>query len=209
MTVTTAQFEAMPRQAYLAVRGKMQTGDILLFHSTDLMSEGIEFWTDSEWSHASILLHLEEIDRVLIMECVNGAGVRMMPLSTRINGDPQAPKAYNGKLLLARHKAFPAGDVAKMRALTDVALERLGYPYSYGELVKISERICAHLVGRTLPGELSENAKFICSEFVAACYQTLGLTILPDKEGFMAPADIASDPNVVGVYSIGPDAPAR
>jgi hypothetical protein len=209
MTVTTAQFEAMPRQAYQSVRDKMQTGDILLFHSTDPMSEAIEYFTDSEWSHASILLHLREIDRVLIMECVNGAGVRMMPLSTRINGDPMAPKPYEGKLMLARHRAFPAGDVTKMRALTAVALERLGYPYSAGELVKISERIAARLVGRTLPGELSENAQFICSEFVAMCYQTLGLTIRPDKEGFMAPADIASDANIDGVYSIAPDAQAR
>jgi hypothetical protein len=41
------------------------------------------------------------------------------------------------------------------------------------------------------------------------CYQTLGLTIRPDKEGFMAPADIASDANIDGVYSIVPDVPAH
>ncbi len=209
MAITTEQFDALTPSPYQAVRDKLQTGDVLLFHSEDLTSWGIEYFTDSLWSHASILLRLREIDRVLIMECINGAGVRMLPLSTRINGVPEGGKPYNGKLLLARHQQFPSTDVDKIHTLTEVALERLGYPYSGAELIKIAERICDRLEGRTAAGLLSENGRYICSEYVAMCYQQIGIDIRPDKEGFMAPADIADDPNVDGVFSIVPDVLSR
>ena len=89
--------------------------------------------------------------------------------------------------------------------MTRVALERLGYPYSPMELVKIAERIAAGLAHRLVPGQLQENTRYICSEYVAACYQAIGITIRPDKQGFIAPADIASDPKVNAVLSLAPD----
>ena len=205
MAVTTQQFEAMTPQTYQAVRRDLQSGDVMLFHSSDVSSQMIEHFTDSLWSHAAMLLRLNEIDRVLIMECVPGAGVRMMPLSTRINGIPGEMKPYQGKLLVARHRDFPSGDAAKVRTLAAIAMDRLGFPYSSQELVKIGERIAASLVGRVLPGSLSENDRYICSEFVAMCFQEVGITLRLDREGFMAPADIALDEFIEGVFSLRPD----
>lgn len=209
MTVTTEQFEALTPVAYSDARLDLQTGDILLFSSTELTSRAIEHFTDSLWSHASIILALKEIDRVFIVESIDKLGVRMMPLSSRLNGIPGETGAYGGKLLLARHTGFPHGDIEQINTLTRVALERLGCPYSPGELVKIAERIAAGLVGRVLPGELTENGRYICSEYVAMCFQSIGLTILPDKEGFMAPGDIARDSKVVAVMALTPDPPLR
>jgi len=183
----------------------MRTGDILLFSSPGLSSGMIEHFTDSLWSHASILLVLKDCNRVFIMESIDKIGVRMMPLSTRINGLAGEIPPYNGKLLQARHKDFPTDQVDPVEQLTRVALERLGCPYSPAELVKIAERIAAGLIGRTLPGQLNENGRYICSEYVAMCFQSIGISILPDKEGFMAPGDIARDPKVDAVSALTPD----
>jgi hypothetical protein len=209
LAITSEQFKAMQRVAYGDARPHFQTGDILLFSSTGLTSEAIEHFTDSLWSHASILLVLKEIDRVFIMESIDKIGVRMMPVSTRLNGLPDETKPYDGGLLLARHTQFPTGNVDLMNTLSRVALERLGCPYSPMELVKIAERIAAGLVGRVLPGQLSENGRYICSEYVAMCFQSIGISILPDKEGFMAPGDIARDPNVAAVMALTPDPPSQ
>ena len=79
--------------------------------------------------------------------------------------------------------------------MTKFAIDRLGYPYSTGDLIKIGMRIAAGLAGQTLPGHLQPQNAYVCSEYVAQCYAAMGIDLAPDKEGFMAPADIANDPN--------------
>lgn len=40
---------------------------------------------------------------------------------------------------------------------------------------------------------IKTDKEFICSEYVALCYETLGLNIPWDHRGFIAPADFARD----------------
>jgi hypothetical protein len=206
MAVTTMQFEALAPVPYSEARARMKTGDILLFHSLELQSAIIEHFTDSLWSHAAFVWCMPDIDRVLLLESVDTYGVRLLALSNRINGSSAAPAPYPGKLLLLRHSEFPdPPDPAKIGLMTRFAIDRLGYPYSTGDLIKIGMRIAAGLADQTLPGNLEPVNSYVCSEYVAKCYDAMGIDLAPDKEGFIAPADIADDPNVEAVCALCPD----
>jgi hypothetical protein len=202
MAVTTQQFDAMTPLSYSRARPSLRTGDILLFHSSDLAARAIEYFTHSLWCHAAFVLVLRDIDRVLVLESVDKFGVRMMPLSTKLNGTREHPDPYPGKLLLARYQGFPSEDGKRIGEMTQTALDRLGYPYSTRELARIAERIAARIVGSFVKGELQESDAYICSEYVAACFHAMGIELQPDKAGFMAPGDIANDPKVDAVYSL-------
>ena len=207
MAVSTQDFDALTPVPYASVRNELQTGDILLFHSSDLGARAIEYFTNSLWCHAAFVLVLKDIDRIFVLESVDKIGVRMMPISLKINGIPDRPDPYPGKLLLARYKGFPSEDNARVGEMTRVALDRLGYPYSVEELARIAERIAARIIGKIIPGQLQESDAYICSEYVAMCYKAMGIQIVPDKDGFLAPADIANDPNVYAVHAITSDIP--
>jgi hypothetical protein len=206
MTVTTAGFEALPVTPYSQAREGLQTGDILLFSTVGGFSSIIEHFTDSLWSHAAFIWHMEDIDRVVLLESVETFGVRAIALSNRINGDPAAPEPYSGHLMVVRHDEFPhPADPAKVRAMTEFAIDRLGYPYNAAEIAKIGLRIAAGLAHLTLPGELQPTTSFICSEYVAKCYAAKGIALRPDLEGFMAPADVAADPHIHSIASLCAD----
>ncbi len=206
MAVTTAQFEAMPQVAYADARPNLRTGDILLFNSVALGSRLIEFGTHSLWSHSAFVWVLSDVNRVMLLESMDTVGVRVMPMSTRIDGCAALPTPFPGKLLVLRHQLFPAPpDPAKLTAMTQFALDRVGFPYSFQELHQISLRIALGMAGVVLPGRLDPKNQFICSEYVAKCYDVMGVELAPDREGFIAPADIAADPNVEGLFSLKPD----
>jgi hypothetical protein len=206
MSVTTAQFEAMIPVPYSKARPQLQTGDILLFHGLAAPSELIEFFTHSLWCHAAFIWNLKDIDRVLLLESVDTYGVRAVRMSNTINGCPASPKPYPGKLLVARHKLMPQpAPLELVGKMTGFAVDRLGYPYSPKELGQIALRIAAGLAGAVLPGHLEPQNAYICSEYVAKCYDAMGLDLAPDREGFIAPADIANDPNIEAILSICPD----
>lgn len=206
MAVTTEDFKAMPLIKYSDARDQLRTGDILLFHSLTFGSQMTEFFTDSLWSHAAFIWRLADVDRVMLLESMDAVGVRMMPMSTRIDGCAALPQAYQGGLLVLRHPDLPDTiDPAKLKAMTQFALDRVGYPYSHQELNQIMLRIALGLAGKILSGRLDPQNQFICSEYVAKCLDVIGVEIAPDKEGYIAPADIAADAKVVGLFSLQPD----
>lgn len=207
MAVTSQEFLAMEPVPYSQIRPQLRTGDILLFHSTAMTSGVIEHFTDSLWCHAAMVWNLQQIDRVMLLESVDTYGVRAVRLSSKINGCPPSPAPYPGNLLVARHADLGQGmSDAQAHAMTDFAVDRLGYPYSPTELVQIGLRIAAGLVGEKLPGALSPKNAYVCSEYVASCFAAIDIQLQPDPQGFMAPADIARDPKVQALYSITHDA---
>jgi hypothetical protein len=206
MAITSAQFEALSPVAYGEARGQLLTGDILLFHSESLPLELAQLFTDSLWGHAAFVLNLGDIDRVLLLESVHRYGVRAVAMSNRINGSPAAPGPYPGRIVALRHRQFPPPtEQAAIGKMGRFALERLGYPYSPAEIARISLRVAAGLVGQTLSGHLDPTHAYVCSEYVAKCYEAVGIDLAADKEGFIAPADIANDPNLYPLCAIRPD----
>ena len=205
MAVTTAEFEALVPLPYTEARKLMRTGDILLFHSSGLAPGAIEHFTHSLWSHAAFVWNMEDIDRVLLLESVDTYGVRATALSNQVNGSP-ASKPYPGKLLLARHSEFPyPAAPAQIGLMTRFAIDRLGYPYAVMDLVKIGMRIAAGLLHQNLPGHLEPQNAYVCSEYVAKCYEAMGIVLAPNDAGFMSPADIANDPKVSAVCAVTQD----
>lgn len=206
MAVSADEFLAMPTISYSEIRPQLRTGDIALFHSIALGSKLIEFGTHSLWSHAAFVWCLPEVDRVMLLESMDTVGVRAMPMSTRVNGCTASPTPLQGKLLIARHDDFPdPPGREKLNALTQFALDRVGFPYSFQELHKIALRIALGMAGKIVTGRLQSPDGFICSEYVAKCYDAIGIELAADKEGFIAPGDIANDPKVRGVFSLRPD----
>ena len=207
MAVTTEQFKAMDTTAYSQARSQLRTGDVVLFHSTALGSLATELGTHSLWSHAAMVWRLPDVDRVLLLESMDTVGVRVMPMSTRIDGCAAAPTPYHGGLLVLRHPDLPEQiDPKKLRAMTQFALDRVGFPYSFSELHQIALRIALGIVGKILKGRLEPKNQFICSEYVAKCLEVIGVEIAPNIEGFIAPADLANDVKVTAVFSLKPDA---
>ncbi len=206
MTVTTEDFEALPVLPYSQARQQMLTGDIMLFHSSGLGSQLIEYATHSLWCHAAFIWNMEAVDRMLLLESVDTYGVRAMPLSNKINGSLANPKPYPGKLLLARHKAFPnPADPQALKTMTGFAIDRWGFPYSPAELARVAARIADGMAGIKVRGLLDPTNAYICSEYVAKCYEAVGITLAPDSNGYIAPADIANDPNIEAVCAVCPD----
>jgi hypothetical protein len=208
MAITKSEFLAMTPQPYSQIREQLMTGDILLFSSVGGFSSVIEEATDSLWSHAGFIWRVGEpgLDRVLILESIENVGIRAVAASSRLNGTPAAPRPYAGHLLAARHRRLPQPVPAQtMATMTRFAIDHLGYPYSPEELVKIACRITLGLLKISLPGELQPTKAYICSEFVAKCFDAIDIDLAPDRDGFMAPGDIAADPDVVAVLALCPD----
>jgi hypothetical protein len=209
VAVTDDQFEAMTPQPYHQVRDQLRTGDILLFHSTGFPERAIEWGTKSLWCHAAFIWRLDGLNRVLLLESMDKVGVRCMPMSTRLNGNAADPKAYPGQLLVLRHPDFPPNeDAEKVIAMTAFALDRLGYPYSDKEIMEIAIRIAEGMAGHIVTGRLDPQNQYICSEYVAKCYDVMDVTLAPDQLGFIAPGDIARDPRIQGLFSVKPDGTA-
>ncbi len=50
-----------------------------------------------------------------------------------------------------------------------------------------------------MPKSLGPRREFICSEYVAKCFETIGVEIQWDGLGFIAPADFARDPRTKAI----------
>jgi hypothetical protein len=209
MAVSKDEFEKMPVVPYNQARARpdgLRTGDVLLFHSTDLASDMTEIFTNSLWCHAAFIWNIAEADRVLVLESVEKIGVRAMPMSAKINGSAASPKPFGGGLLVARHEDMALKpDPQKIHSMTEYALDRIGYPYSQKELAEIMIRIALAKLGDIVQGRLDPKNQFICSEYVASCYHAMGIELAPEKLGFIAPGDIANDPKIHAVWSLRHD----
>lgn len=206
MAVTAEQYRAMSREPYSKARERLQTGDILLFSSHSLFSSVIEAATHSPWSHSALVWRAGGSDRILLLESIENIGIRAISARTSINGVGPKPKPYTGGLLAVRHRRLRDPLPSEMEAkLLRFGIDHLGDPYSAMELARIAARVTLGLVGIELPGELQPTHGYICSEFVAECYGAIGIHLAPDIEGFMAPADIANDPEIEAVVALRPD----
>lgn len=204
MAIHPDVLQTLKPQSYAEIRKAVRDGDVLLCSATDDVSRLIRWATKSPWSHVAIAYRLDEIDRVMVLECVEKIGVRAVPLSTFISRTSSGTHPYPGRILLARHAGMGAKSRAKpWKKIAGFAFDRLGDRFSIGEVLKIALRIAISGVHRgKLHPSLGPKDEFICSEYVARCLKTVGVEIAWDGRGFVAPADIANDPRVEAVAQI-------
>lgn len=160
--------------------------------------------TGSVWSHVAFVLRLNSIDRVMLLESVEPIGVRTVRLSKYLEDYGNDGKAYPGGLAIIRHQQFALRvDAPKLTQLAQYAVDQFGYPYDKDEIAKIAARILASKVPFTKKQlkKIEPDREFICSEYVARCYEQVGLNVVWNQLGFVAPADFAADPsfNLVAV----------
>ena len=174
---------------------RIRDGDILLCSCDEPFSKLIRWATKSPWSHIGLAYRWQGVGRIMVFEAVQRIGVRTVPLSTFVSQGAAGKKPFPGKILLARHADYAdkggGHGSAAMKRLADFAIDRFGDPFAPG----VSR---AQWVERMI----GPDDEFICSEYVAKCYEAVGIEIAWDGRGFIAPADFANDPNVKAIAQI-------
>lgn len=189
-------FPDLPQRPYDEIRGALRSGDILLASGDYAFSKLIRKASGSCWSHVAFVMRLDPIDRVMVLESVEGKGVRTIPLSGYVQNFEGTGVGYRGRLAVARHRRFAlSASPERMRDMAQFAVDRFARPYDDEEIARIAARIVGASLGFSAE-EMPRDEAYICSEYVYECYARLGLAIAHDPRGFIAPADFARDPDI-------------
>jgi hypothetical protein len=203
MAIPDTVFDDFPPRPYDEVRKLVRDGDLLLCSVHEPMSRLIRWATRSPWSHVALAFQMPDIDRVIVLECVERLGVRAVPLSGFITRTAHGVTPYPGKILLARHDGLSAKSRQKpLKHMAEFAFDRLGDRFSQGEMLKIALRIVLGRLHMKTPRRLGPDDEFICSEYVARCFEEVGLKVPWDGYGFVAPADFACDPRLQPIAQV-------
>ena len=205
MTIPDDVLSTLTPEPLSRITRRIRDGDILLCAATDIGSRLISWSTRSVWSHVALAYRWGSLGRVMALESVHTIGVRAVPLATFVKRTSSGVEPYPGKIVLARHMDFQhkiKADPDAMRRMGDFAVDRFGDPFAGMEILKIGMRICLGALNRKMPKALGPDDEFICSEYVAKCFQAVGIEIQWDGLGFIAPADIARDPKTRAIARI-------
>lgn len=198
MAIAVDKFPTEGVSDYYKIRKDLQSGDVLICSGSGIFSSMIQQATESVWSHVALVLRLDTIDRVMLLESVEPVGVRTVRLTKYLDDYDNNKKGYPGGLAIIRNKKFASTvKKKKMAKLVQYAVDQFGYPYDTDEIAKIAARILASKVPFTKKQlkRIEPDREFICSEYVARCYEKIGLDVQWNQLGFVAPSDFAADPN--------------
>lgn len=191
-------FPSLPLVNYDDIRDKIWHGDILLASGFYEFSKLIKIATNSWASHVAPLFRLDygSFKKILVAESVEGVGVRVISLSKYVTDFEGTGFGYNGRIVIARHKQFESlVTPEKLKAMADVACDRLSYHYGNESIANITKRVMLAALGLPLPAPQAHEQD-ICSEHEARVMKEIGISFTWDKRGFIAPDDIADDPQV-------------
>jgi hypothetical protein len=197
VTIANDVLSQLPAEDLAAISPKIRNGDLLLCSARDPFSRLIGWSTKSPWTHVGIAWRWPTVHRIVALECVQRIGVHSVGLERFISQTSDGVRPYPGQILLARHADI--ADRGDLMPLIDYAIDCMGDPFSAAEIAKIAIRIAFARTQRRMPEPFKPKDEFICSEYVDRCYRTVGVEIPWDGKGFIAPADIASDPKVSAV----------
>ncbi len=203
MTISDDVLTHMPPEPFKTISRRVRDGDLLLCAAHDPFSRLIGWATKSPWSHVAIAYRWPSLGRIMAFEAVQQIGVRTVPLQSFIRQSSTGRKPYPGKIILARHEEFTAAHGKhtsdEARRFADFAIDRFGDRFAPGEIAKIGLRVALGRFDRRMPKFMGPKNEFICSEYVAKCFERVGITIPWDGRGFIAPADFANDPKIKAV----------
>jgi Permuted papain-like amidase enzyme, YaeF/YiiX, C92 family len=191
----------IPCLPYAQIRPVIRSGDLLLCQGTSTFARLIQYATGSPWSHVACLVWLETIDRLVVLESVESIGVRAVPLSKYVDNYDGAGHAYTGRVFLGRHATVAAQPQTSLAAFSQRAIDLLGSAYDTQTILHIAARVVAAKLGFH-PPDLPQDTAYICSEYVWAIYQAMGITLPYGHGGFIAPHDWAEAPDVTLLWEI-------
>jgi hypothetical protein len=198
MPISNDALQTLPQMDAEAIERDIQDGDLLLCSGTRIFSKLIRWATKSPWSHVAIAMRADPIGRVMVLESVEKIGVRTLPFQTFAFG-VGGKHPYPGRIVLARHARLAAAGPETQRRVAQFAVDTLGDPFAPGEVLKIAARIIVGSINQKMPEAMQARDEYICSEFVAMCFEKAGLRIPWDGRGFIAPCDFAADPDVSAI----------
>ena len=166
-TLSRRALERLPLKEYGALRGQLRTGDLLFASGDAWVSKIIRAATHSTWSHVGLVVVLDEWQRVLLLESVENAGVRLAPLSNYLREYRRGRRPYPGRAVLAR----VTGGEALGTAIAQHGCTLLTRPYDRIEIARVVWRL---LAGRS---RRVRDRAFVCSELVEDCYRAAGLKL--------------------------------
>jgi hypothetical protein len=203
MAISDEVLTKLPAESFESISEKVRDGDILLCSARDPFSRLIAWSTKSPWSHVAFAYRWPSLGRILAFECVQHQGVHAVSLERFISQTSSGTKPYPGKIILARHDVMEEKDRARhaelVKHLAKFAVDRMGDKFSNAEVLKIALRIIVGRFNRHMPKSLGADDEYICSEYVAKCFEKIEIQILWDGLGFIAPADFALDPHIHAV----------
>ena len=128
-------------QPYAAIRD----GDAPLCSANDFGSRMIRWASRSQWSHCAIAFRMREIDRVLVLECVQRVGVRAVSLSDFVCGPDRAGAAQD---------VLSGAGQSRMADMAKFAFTRPGDKFPKWETVKTWLRIALGRLNAAMPSLL-------------------------------------------------------
>ena len=212
MAISVKRFPAKPVADYAAIRHEIRSGDVLMCSGNAWFSRLIQRASDSIWSHVAFVMRLDEVDRVMVLESVEPAGVRAIPLSRYLRDYDGKGNAYNGGVIIARHQQFAGKvDAQRLKTFGQFAVDQFAYPYDKNEIAKIAARISAKKLRFSARErrELQRDKEYICSEYVWECYNAINIRIRHNRAGFVTPADFAAASEMQLLHVLQACPPAR
>jgi hypothetical protein len=201
MAVANDAARTLPELDATAVETEIRNGDLLLCSGNQPFSKLIRWATKSPWSHIALAMRDEAVGRVMVLESVEKIGVRTIPFQTFVFGE-HGKHPYPGQIILTRHAKIAAAPPADLKRMAQFAVDELGDPFDGFEVLKIAARIALGKFDRKMPEMMTAKNEYICSEYVAECFQKIGVKPHWDGRGFIAPSDFASDPDLTGVARV-------
>lgn len=202
----TPKFDALPQVRYLELRHRIHNGDLLFCGGNFAFSKMIRYFSGrSKVSHVGIVYWWKE--RLMVLESVETDGVRMVPFSQYVSNYENSGKPYNGRLYLARDQRLhipPESEEIAASAMRNPKVDQL-----LGEAATLlnkkfsfSDVLIFLLQGGTGNMRYENNDQFLCSEFVAKCFEKVRITYPNDGRGFIAPEHIAMSDDIAALVEI-------
>ena len=174
MVSGTDKNTARSMKKYQAVRKDLDTGDIVVFEGSGVISGMIKWKDKTRWSHVGMVVKSTEWDMLLLFESttlskikdvesrMESQGVQLVPLSERIRSYPDNNVGIRRLLGVDRDDGFRQV-VKKFRS------EMAGRPYEKSKL---------ELFRSSYDGVFGDNeenlSSLFCSELIAEMYQRFG-----------------------------------
>ena len=177
---------------YSAIRGTLQTGDVIAFNGTDFLSGLFRRFTRSRYSHVGMVVvfaDLREGERVFVLEALDKKGVVLMPLSAKLY--EYQGQAWWFQLQAGDHAGTVPATVRER--IYEYLMQQLGKQYDYQDIKQIVQKILK--VGRAL-SRAEDTTRLICSELVARALQQAGLHTFVDCSS-VTPGEITALPVLV------------
>lgn len=191
--ITRKEVLNLTRVQYDAIRGKLQTGDLVFCSGNYFFSRIIQRFTKSMWSHVGIIYHDTALDRMLILESEKLYGVRVAPLSKYIKDYHGKNKPYKGLITIARIE--PPLNPEEIKKGISFGMDELTKPYDDWEILRIAIRILFNI------GKRVKDRKYICSELVQVCFQQMGV-VFNYRNKIISPDDIWNDGRLMLTFRI-------